>query len=84
MTVTVTNTSSLATNVLYLNGTAQATNAGSLTASLPLVVGSGNVIQRGGDGAGRGDDEHEHGDGDAAGEHERAAVQPGASRRREP
>jgi hypothetical protein len=46
VTVTVTNTSSVATNVLFLNGAPQATNAGSLVvASLPLVVGSGNMIQ---------------------------------------
>jgi hypothetical protein len=45
VTVTVTNTSAFATNVLFLNGVAQATNAGSLVASVPLVVGSGNVIQ---------------------------------------
>jgi PKD repeat protein len=45
VTVTVTNTSAFATNVLFLNGIAQATNAGSLVASVPLVVGSGNVIQ---------------------------------------
>jgi hypothetical protein len=45
VTVLVTNTSSYATNVLFLNGAPQATNAGSLTASVPLVVGSGNTIQ---------------------------------------
>jgi len=46
VTVTVTNTSASATNVLFLNGTPQATNAGSLlVASLPLVVGSANNIQ---------------------------------------
>jgi len=45
VTVTVTNTFTLATNVLYLNGAAQATNVGSLAvASLPLGVGSTNVI----------------------------------------
>jgi hypothetical protein len=44
VTVTVTNTSAFATNVLFYNGAPQATNAGSLTASVPLVVGSGNVI----------------------------------------
>ena len=44
VTVTVTNTSAFATNVLFLNGVAQATNAGSLVASVPLVVGSGNVL----------------------------------------
>ena len=45
VTVTVTNTSSYATNVLYLNGVAQATNAYTLTvASLPVGVGSTNVI----------------------------------------
>jgi hypothetical protein len=46
VTVTVTNNSTFATNVLYLNGAAQATNAGFLTvASLPVGVGSTNVIQ---------------------------------------
>jgi autotransporter-associated beta strand protein len=45
VTVTVTNASAYATNVLFYNGTPQATNAGSLVASVPLVVGSGNVIQ---------------------------------------
>ena len=46
VTVTVTNTSVTATNVLYLNGVAQATNAGSLIAtSLPLAVGAANVIR---------------------------------------
>jgi hypothetical protein len=46
VSVLVTNTSASATNVLFLNGTPQATNAGSLlVASLPLVVGSANNIQ---------------------------------------
>jgi len=46
VTVTVTNTSSFATNVLFLNGVPQATNSGALTAtSLPLGVGSTNVIE---------------------------------------
>jgi hypothetical protein len=46
VSVLVTNTSAYATNVLFLNGVAQATNAGALTvASLPLVVGSANEIQ---------------------------------------
>ena len=45
VTVTVTNNSSSATNVLYLNGVAQGTNPGSLTVpSLPLAVGSSNVV----------------------------------------
>jgi len=45
VSMTVTNTDPNATNVLYFDGTAQATNAGSLTVgSLSLAVGSGNVI----------------------------------------
>jgi len=45
VTVTVTNTSLYATNVLFLNGVAQATNAYALAESVPVLVGSGNVIQ---------------------------------------
>ena len=46
VTVTVTNTSAFATDVLYLNGNPQATNTGSLASSaLPLGVGSTNVIE---------------------------------------
>jgi hypothetical protein len=45
VSVTATNTSSYATNVLFYNGTPEATNVGWLTASVPLTVGAGNVIQ---------------------------------------
>jgi len=46
VTVTVTNISATATNVLYLNGVPQATNAGSLiVGSLPLGIGSTNLIR---------------------------------------
>ena len=45
VTVTVTNTSLSATNQLFLNGVAQgSTAAGSLVGSVPVAVGSGNVI----------------------------------------
>jgi autotransporter-associated beta strand protein len=46
VTVTVTNTSAYATNVLFLNGVAQGSPvAGSLAASVPVGVGSTNVIE---------------------------------------
>jgi hypothetical protein len=45
VTVTVTNTSAYATNVLFLNGVAKATNAYALTAAVPVGVGNTNVIQ---------------------------------------
>jgi autotransporter-associated beta strand protein len=46
VTVTVTNTSAYATNLLFLDGVAQGSpTAGSLAASVPLGVGSTNVIK---------------------------------------